>query len=271
MKLGVSTWAYTWSFGWAGKVPSHPMDAFTLVETAARLGARVVQIADNLPLDALPPAERARLKALADSLNIAIEVGTYGIADEKIETYIGIAREFGSPILRTVTGIDKHKSQPDELIARLRRLLGRLEKAKVILAIENHDLFTAEALAAIVATIDSPCVGICMDTSNSFGALEDPDRVTDVLGPLAVNVHLKDITIERLPDTDLGFYVVGAEPGVGRLNIDLLVKRLREFGRDPNVIIEQWVPPEATIDETAAKEQAWAERGFRRLRKLIPD
>ena len=270
MKLGLSTWAYTWSFGWAGKVPTQPMDAFAFVKTAARLGARVVQIADNLPLDALSAAERFSLKSLADSLGISVEVGTYGIADDTIETYIKIAEDFGSPLLRTVTGIDKLTPQPEELLSRVRRLLGRLEKAKIILAIENHDLFTSESLASIVRSIDSPFVGICLDTSNSFGALEDPDRVIDVLGPLAVNVHLKDIDIERLPETDLGFYVVGAEPGVGRLDVDHLVKRLREFGRDPNVIIEQWVPPEATIDETVAKEQAWAERGFRRLRSLVP-
>jgi sugar phosphate isomerase/epimerase len=247
------------------------MDASALLKTAARLGARVVQIADNLPLDTIPSAERARVKALADSLGIAVEVGTYGIADEKIETYLAIAKDFGSPLLRTVTGIDKLKPQPDELISRLRKLLPKLEKAKIILAIENHDLFTAKALAGIIRIIDSPFVGICLDTSNSFGALEDPDRVMEVLGPLAVNVHLKDIDIERLPDTDLGFYVVGAEPGVGRLNIGDLVKQLRGFGKDPNVIIEQWVPPEADIEATVAKEQAWAERGFHRLRKLIPD
>jgi 3-oxoisoapionate decarboxylase len=271
MKLGLSTWAYTWSFGWAGKTPSRPMDAAALLQTAARLGARVVQIADNMPLDTIPPAERTHLKRLADSLGVAIEVGTYGIADEKIEAYIRIAQDFESPLLRTVTGIDKHKPQPEELVTRLRKLLPRLEKAKITLAIENHDLFTAEALATIVRTMNSPFVGICLDTSNSFGALEDPARVMDVIGPLAVNVHLKDIDIERLPDTDLGFYVVGAEPGVGRLDIEALVKKLRGFGRDPNVIIEQWVPPEADIEATVAKEQAWAERGFRRLRKLIPN
>jgi 3-oxoisoapionate decarboxylase len=271
MKLGLSTWAYTWSIGWAGKKPARPLDAMSFLETAAALGARVVQFADNLPLHAMTPAARAALGARAGALGIAVEVGTYGIADETLDAYLEIAKDFGSPFLRTVTGIDKEQPDGDGLLSRLRNILPRLEKARVVLAIENHDLFAAATLAEIVRTIDSPFVAICLDTSNSFGALEDPVRMLDVIGPLAVNAHFKDVDLVRLPGTDLGFICWGAEPGLGRMDFPEMVEKLRRFGRDPNVIIEQWVPPEPGIEETVAKEKAWAERGFRRLRKIVPD
>jgi 3-oxoisoapionate decarboxylase len=271
MKLGLSTWAYTWSIGWAGKTPARPLDGMSFLETAAGLGARVVQFADNLPLHAMTPAARASLKSRADALGISVEVGTYGIDDETIDTYLAIARDFGSPFLRTVTGIDKERPDRDGLVARLRSIVPRLEKARIVLAVENHDLFSAATLAEIIQGIGSPYVGICLDTSNSFRALETPGYVIDDLGPLAVNVHLKDIEVVRIPGHDLGVIIQGAEPGTGQLDIPGLLKKLHGFGRDPTIILEQWVPPEPGIEETVAKEKAWAARGFRRLKKIVPD
>ena len=56
--------------------------------------------------------------------------------------------------------------------------------------------------------------------------------------PLAVNVHLKDFTIKRA-SSSMGFVVEGAPACEGRLNIPHLIDRLRTFGREPNLILEQ--------------------------------
>jgi len=269
MKLGLSSFAFTWSVGWAGKVPAIPMDAFAFVKKAASIGAHVVQIADNLPLDTLSPAERASLRALADSKGIQIEVGTRGLIENNVETYLGIAKEFRSPVLRIVTDLDHLKPKAEEIIEIAKKLRGRLEKAGIVLAIENHDRFTSPVLASIIRAIDSPMVGICLDTVNSFGAQEGPELAIDTLGPLAVDLHLKDFRITRVWHS-MGFTIEGTAAGEGRLNIPYLLERLRAFGRDPNAIIESWVTPEERMEDTVKKEQMWAERGFNYLRPLIP-
>jgi hypothetical protein len=53
------------------------------------------------------------------------------------------------------------------------------------------------------------------------------------------------------------------------LDIPWLLARLRDFGRDPNAILETWPPPEADIRHTIAKEDDWVQESIRYLRTLI--
>ncbi len=113
-------------------------------------------------------------------------------------------------------------------------------------------------------------VGICLDTVNSFGALEGPQVVVDTLGPLTVNLHVKDFTIFRASHM-MGFTVEGRPAGQGKLDIPWLLGELKRHGRECNAILELWTPPESSLDETIRKEQQWAEESVTYLRKLIED
>lgn len=48
-----------------------------------------------------------------------------------------------------------------------------------------------------------------------------------------------------------------------------LLGRLRELGKDPNAILEQWTAPEPELAATIAKEDAWAVASIAYLRQLI--
>ena len=50
-----------------------------------------------------------------------------------------------------------------------------------------------------------------------------------------------------------------------------LLTQFRAAGRDPNAILEQWPPPETTIEATIAREKAWARESVIYLRTLIAD
>ena len=269
MKLGIGSW----SFGWAVGVPGHPalvpLDAAALVRRAAAWGLRVVQIADNMPLHDLPGPALQALRRLAEDSGVTIEVGTRGLLDDHVASYLEVARALGATLLRIVVDRGEFKPAPGEIAATLRRLVPLLEAAGVTLAVENHDRLTSAELAAVVRGAGSPRVGICLDTVNSFGAMEGPELVVDTLGPLTVNLHLKDFTIRRAGH-GMGFTVEGAPAGTGRLDVPWLLGRLRQLGRDPNAVIEQWVPPEATVEATVAKELDWARRSVDNLRPLIP-
>lgn len=177
---------------------------------------------------------------------------------------------FSSPILRLVVDTAEHRPEEGEIVRTLRSAMPAFERAGVVLALENHDRFKARQLKSIIEAVGSPNIAICLDTVNSFGALEGPDVVLELLAPYVVNLHIKDFTIYR-PNHNMGFIVEGRPAGAGRLDIPWLLDQLKAAGRDPNAILELWVPPVPTIEQTIATEQEWAEASVRYLRTLIPD
>jgi len=140
----------------------------------------------------------------------------------------------------------------------------------VCLAIENHDRLAAEQFARIVRRLDNEHVGICLDTVNSFGALEGPGVVVDVLGPYAVNLHVKDFDIRRV-DHQMGFVIEGAPAGQGRLDVPWLLDRLGGADRPISAILELWTPPADSLEATIAREHDWARRSVRALRQWIKE
>jgi sugar phosphate isomerase/epimerase len=269
MQLGISSYTYTWAVGVPGYPPLHPMAATDLVEQAGRLGVRVVQIADNLPLDRLSTSELGALSQRAADLGIGIEVGTRGVAHDHLRSYLRLAQRLRSPILRVVVDTAGHRPSEDELVETLGSLMPDFEEAGVCLAIENHDRFRVKVLARILERVGSAQLGVCLDTANSFGALEGPEVVVEVLGPWTVNLHVKDFVVHRAGH-NLGFTIEGRPAGQGQLDIPWLLESLRQLGRDPNAILELWTPPDNTLVETMAKEATWATDSVAYLRQLIP-
>ena len=270
MKLGISTYTFTWAIGVPGSMPEEPMTAVGLLEKAASLGVRVVQLCDNLPLDRLGPAEMDAFERRAGELGVDIEVGTRGIGPEHLRTYLGLAERLGSPIVRVVVDTADHKPSEDEVVSLVQEALPEFERAGVCLAIENHDRFPAKTLARIVERVGGSNIGICLDTVNSFGALEGPEAVVEALGPYVVNLHLKDFSIRRASHM-MGFTVEGTPAGQGRLNVPWLLEKLKPTGRDFNAILELWTPPEGNIDATIGKEDRWAKESVEYLRTLIAE
>ncbi len=271
MQLGLGSYACAWAIGIAGyEPPEKPLDVFGLVRFANELGLKRVQIADNLPLHMLSTGERAALRRDAEAHGIAIEAGTRGIHNDHLQQYIAIAREMGSSLLRVVVDTPQHHPEPTEIIGLIKAALPALEAAGVVLAVENHDRFKARTLADMMATLNSPQVGICLDTVNSFGALEGPEVVVTALGPYVVNLHLKEFIVKRL-DHNMGFALTGMPAGEGMLNIPWLLEMLHGYGCSFNAILELWPEPEATMAATVAKEQAWAAQSVRYLRSLITE
>jgi sugar phosphate isomerase/epimerase len=269
MRLGISSYTYTWAIGVPGYPPASPMDAVGLLEKAAQLGVGLVQFADNLPLDALTPDGLDRLQRVAGDLEVSIEVGTRGVAPDHLRTYLALAERLNSPIVRVVVDTADHQPPEEEIVIALRTVMPEYERAGVYLAIENHDRFKAQTLTWLLGQVDSPHVGICLDTVNSFGALEGPEAVLAELGLWVVNLHIKDYTIVR-PDHKMGFTVEGRPAGQGRLDVPWLLGALRDLGRNPNAILELWTPPQGDLAATIALEHEWAVASIQYLRGLVP-
>lgn len=268
MRLGLSSYTYTWSVGVPGHLPDAPLTALGLVEKAVERGVSVLQIADNLPLDRLSQAALREFQQEAKRRGIQIEVGTRGIQPDHLDAYRKLAALFDSPILRVVIDAPDHRPSIEETIALLQESLAAFEAAGIRLAIENHDRFSVKDFIRILESLDSPYVGICLDTVNSFGALEGPEVVLEALAPWTINLHIKDFNIRRAEHM-MGFIIEGRPAGQGRLDIPWLLDSLASSGRDVNAILELWTPPESTLESTIAKEDRWARDSVRYLRTLI--
>ena len=211
MKVGLGSWACAWSIGVPGHEPPYRMNAEGLIRLTASLGLTVVQIADNLPLESYTYNQLQHVRSVADDHGVSLEIGTRGIRPDHIHRYLTICRLLRSSLLRVV--IDTATEQPSEaeIVDIVSMLAPELAAAGVTLAIENHDRFEAVVFARIVEQIASDHVGICLDTVNSFGALEGPAVVIDTLAPYVVNLHLKDFVIRRHASM-MGFEITGARP-----------------------------------------------------------
>ncbi len=270
MRLGIGSYAFAWAIGVPGHPPARPMTAFDLLDEAARLRVGLVQICDNLPLTKLSSSELDRFAARALQLNIQVEVGTLGLDPGNLRAYLQLARRFGAPFVRVVVDSPGDEPTPDEIVARLRPAVGEYAEAGVRLAIENHDRLSSGTLAWIVEQLGTENVGICLDTVNSFGALEGPAVVVETLGRHTLCLHAKDFTIHRVGHR-MGFVLEGCPAGAGQLDVPWLLGQLTKHSRPFNVILETWVTPGKTLEETIGQERTSTEAGAGYLRGLIPN
>ncbi|HEY63273.1 MAG TPA: sugar phosphate isomerase/epimerase, partial [Caldilineae bacterium] len=102
MKVGMSSYAFRWAVGTRDFTPPTPLTAFKLLEKAAALGAEVVQICENVPLEGLPEDTLNDLARHAVELGLVLEVGTRGSRPEHLRHYLGIAERLGAHLLRVV-------------------------------------------------------------------------------------------------------------------------------------------------------------------------
>jgi 3-oxoisoapionate decarboxylase len=271
MRLGIGSYTYPWQVGVPGyPAPAQPLTPLAVLDRAAALGVHVVQFADHQPLDRLSHPELELLRRQAQERNVEIEAGTSGIGRDHLLRYLDIATRVRARLVRTLTDTATHRPTPRETVQLLAPLVPELVRRGVTLALENHDRFSTATLRQIVDDLDSPFIGLCVDTANSLGCSEGPDLVLETLGPRLSCLHVKDYTVRRLPHK-FGFIVEGAPAGQGDLDLPRWLSRLREMGRDGSVILEQWPAPESTPEATLKKEETWAVQGIAYLRQFVSD
>jgi sugar phosphate isomerase/epimerase len=263
MKLGISTYTYTWSVGVPGSEPEKPWDEIMLVNKAAELEVDCLQIADNLPLHLMDEQRLMTLKQLAGESDINLEVGARSMTPDMLQRYIEIADLLASPILRFVIDGPGFKPSVEEVISIVRASVPELERRGIHLAIENHDRLQAREFLDIVRGSQSEHVGICLDSVNSMGAGEGIETITTILAPHTFNLHIKEFIVERHPHM-MGFSIEGRPVGKGQLPLAWMLEQLGP--RCQSAILESWTPPEETIEKTMAKEAIWAIESINYLR-----
>jgi sugar phosphate isomerase/epimerase len=268
MRLGIGSYTFTWAIGIPGyPTPERKLTALELMQKAAELNVQLIQICDNLPLHLLTPRELLELKEAAEKAEITIEVGTKGIEPDHLRGYLKIAKFLNSDLLRVILHKENGILDIEDALSTLKQVIPDLENFNIKLAIENHERHSVKDLAYLVKQLDSRFVGICLDTVNSFGALEAPEQVIKELAPYVINLHYKDFIIKRI-DSMLGFEILGSPAGQGMLDGRKLKQHL-EGESNCSVILELWTPFTASVEQTIEREKQWAKESIEYLKMWI--
>ncbi len=266
MLLGLSSYTYGWAVGVRGHEPTHPLDEHGLLDHCSDHGLKLLQIGDNLPLHTFDSSRLDRLATRAAMEGVQLELGARRLTLERVAEYATIARRVHATLIRfVIDDVDYHPAAED--VTRLLRDCSPLLDG-LTLGIENHDRFPAATLREMIERADSRRIGVCLDTANSLGAGEGIDAVAATLAPLTVNLHIKDFHIERAQHL-FGFVVSGRPAGGGMLKVRPLLQQLTPFRRCQSAILELWTPPEPHVQQTIAKEAAWARQSLEYLKEFF--
>lgn len=156
-----------------------------------------------------------------------------GAADDLIR-HIGVAATLGAGVMRICCGGRRTRppswpAHRDALMPLLCGCLGPARDHGVVLAIENHIDFFADELVELVETIDSPWLGVCLDTANNLRMLEDPQEAARKLAPFARATHVKDVTARGGDPRSFAFWP-SVPLGTGVVDLPAVLGHLRAAG-----------------------------------------
>jgi len=268
MRLGLSSYTYTWAVGVPGALPPKQLSAFDLIDKAAASGLNLVQIADNLPLETMAKSEVLDLRKHGEAIGVDIEMGGRGLTPEHAMRCLEAAKLLNSPILRMVIDGAGFEPEMKDVISIIKELIPECKASGIKLAIENHDRFKAREFEEIIQSVGSEWVGICLDSVNSMGAGEGFEEVARILLPYTINLHIKDFTIRRVIHK-MGILIEGSPAGKGMLNIKDLFESINKLDRCRSAILELWTPPESNIEDTIIKENKWANESLEYLKSIL--
>lgn len=158
-----------------------------------------------------------------------------------------LAAEIGSPVLVTGLGTwpwdgrviqEAGRTLEDQIaggIATLKALRSMAEDAGVTIVI--HTAFnTAQEYVRMMEAVDSPNVGLCLDTANSFLVLEDPVDFARQVAPWVRSTHFKD-SIIYLQQEGI-HWLGGCALGRGTVDLKTIVGLIYASYPDCNLSIE---------------------------------
>lgn len=256
--IGLGTYAYFWHHqaSLPGGGAADPIDLAEMLRRTRALGVELFQICDYAPLLSYSAGELRGLRSLADDLGIRLELGTKGVVPEHLATFLALADPLGATLVRSMLFAPDSRPTLAEAERMLRSALPAYEAAGATLALETYEQVTSSDLVALVESIGSESLGICLDPGNGVAALEHPCDVVERCAPHVKNLHVKDFAFSRR-DGWVGFTLAGAALGEGLLDYDHLMATVDPEPRGINRIVEHWLPWQGALAETLALEDAW--------------
>jgi sugar phosphate isomerase/epimerase len=272
IKLGLFSYSYHLAFG-AHDVfkPSKKINFFDFLDKCKYMGLDGIQI-DAMHLESFEDSYINKIIDRCNEYGFYIEYGVTGVSEEHLLTQLEIAKKFGSAILRTYIGFDPSDKNinPGMEIKEAIRVLNivkvKAEEYNIKIAIENHCDLKTDELIALIQSVNSPFVGVCVDLGNFMIHLENPVDSVRKLAPYIVNTHLKDYNSKM---ENWGFQTFGVACGDGKIDLRAIVKILLEECHLDRIMLELPVQKEATEEATLAKEDLIVRKSVKYCREVL--
>ena len=288
MQLAIDSYCYHRYFGEVypdiETAPARRMTMDDFVQRAQALGVAGVSLESCFFTQ--PDANTlARLREQLDQAGLArvwawghphgLRSGDNPAAADDLVRHIGIARAVGARVMRICCG--GRRTRPANwaehrarLLPLLKAVVGPAQEHGVVLAIENHIDLLADELVDLVTTVDSPWLGVCLDTANNLRMLEDPLEAARKLAPFARATHIKDIAantaLKRGSPRDFAFWP-SVPVGQGLVDMPAILQLLREARYDGLLALEiDYLHPAYAVDGDA---EAAIEQSLAYLRDLL--
>jgi len=203
----------------AYSVRAYRWKALELVDYAARIGARTLQISSLGDFESLEPAYLERVKRAAQAKGVELDAGIGSIcplaggwskAEGDSAAYLTkglrVAKALSASAMRCYLGnINDRRGKYslaqllEEPLRGLRAVRSLAQDLGVKVAIENHGDLTARETRQLIEDAGKEHVGACLDIGNPMWVLEDPMLTVEVLAPYIVSTHLRDSALYAHP------------------------------------------------------------------------
>ncbi len=230
MRIGLAVYGTTFSMGLHPASGRTRITVLQLMDQALAAHLQGVEI----PVSLLEGEDIPSIAAAARSRGLFITLATGGYAVGPLEEAIHLGAQLGAETVRTVVGGAKiggdrsplaGRWQPflQDVLAHLKEATVLAEKARVNLAVENHQDLASEELLWLCESIASTRFGITLDTGNPLATAEEPLDYFRRVAPYLKNVHLKDYYIYLSAE---GYRLVRCPLGQGVIDFPALFKIL---------------------------------------------
>ena len=208
MQIGVDSYAYHRLLGEIRPGEDDPGERFPrgsldVVAEARALGVELVSLEtcflagpDELDVAALTEEAIGLQLVLACGHPDGLEYGASADALEQLLAWIELAPALGCALVRLVAASPRVGRGADPLgstAVALATACAAAARAGVELALENHADLTAAEIVELLARVDDPLLGVCLDTANAIRVGDDPLDAACLLAPHIRLVHLKDV------------------------------------------------------------------------------
>jgi sugar phosphate isomerase/epimerase len=225
--------------------PSGFADPLVFLEYCRKLGAGGVQVSlgrgDDAFVSKVSEAVKASGMYLEGIVGLPRGAGDVARFNDELRT----AKECGATVLRSVM-LSGRRYETFETADAFRQFAERswqslvlakpvVEKLDVRLAIENHKDWRVTELLDILKRIDSPNIGVTLDTGNSIALLEEPHEVVEAYAPYTFTLHFKDMAVAEYGD---GFLLSEVPLGTGFVDLPRIIKLVRDKRPEANFNLE---------------------------------
>ncbi len=245
MKIAIDSYCYHRYFGevYPGlqQPPGRTMTVWDFLKRARQLGVSGVSLESCF----FPSFDDDLLHRLRDTLDSygfervwawghpdGLCSGTNRQAARDLVRHLAYAQKIGAGVMRIAGG--SRRTRPASFAVHKRRLGGMLRKLLpaaeqhgVVLALENHIDLLADEMVDLMDSLDSPWLGVCLDTGNNLRLFEDPQVVAEKLAPYARATHIKDLGVLRGDPKEFSFWP-SVPLGQGLVDIGRVIALLKK-------------------------------------------